>query len=99
SDGESAAPAPHPSIEIFCSYAHSDEKLRQALEEHTSTLKRLGLISLWHDRLIAPGTDWAQAIDEHLESASLILLLISSAFFASDYCYGIEMKRAMQRHE
>jgi hypothetical protein len=35
----------------------------------------------------------------HLESANIILLLVSSDFLASDYCYDIELKRALERHE
>ncbi|HEU5378351.1 MAG TPA: TIR domain-containing protein, partial [Ktedonobacteraceae bacterium] len=84
-------------VEIFCSYAHEDEMWLRKLETHLSLLKRQGLISLWHDRLIAPGTDWANTIDTHLETASVILLLVSADFFASDYCYGIEMKRVLER--
>ena len=91
-----AAPTP---VEIFCSYAHEDEAWRQKLETHLSLLKRQGLVSLWHDRHIGPGTDWAHAIDMHLETASVILLLVSADFFASDYCYGIEMQRALERQE
>ncbi len=87
-------PAP---VEVFCSYAHEDEVWLRKLEAHLSPLKRQGLISLWHDRLITPGTDWTQTLDAHLETAAVILLLVSSDFFASDYCYGIEMKRALQR--
>src|SRR5216683_3196985 len=86
-------------VEVFCSYAHEDEVWLHKLETHLSLLKRQGLISLWHDRLISPGTDWAQTIDTHLETASVILLLVSANFLASDYCYGIEMKRALERHK
>ena len=86
-------------VEVFCSYAHEDEAWRQKLETHLSLLKRQGLVSLWHDRLISPGTDWAQAIDIHLETASIILLFVSANFFDSDYCYGIEMQQALKRHE
>src|SRR5881275_2287700 len=86
-------------VEIFCSYAHEDESWLRKLETHLSLLKRQGLISLWHDRLIVPGTDWAHTIDMHLETASVILLLVSADFFASDYCVGIEMKRALERQE
>src|ERR1700686_211738 len=86
-------------VEVFYSYAHEDEALRAELEKHLSLLRRQGVISDWHDRHIAPGTDWAQAIDEHLERASVILLLVSADFLASDYCYGIEMQRALQRHQ
>src|SRR2546421_6694101 len=86
-------------IEIFCSYAHEDEVWLRRLEKHLILLKRQGLISLWHDRLISPGTDWTQAIDTQLETASIILLLVSADFIASDYCYGTEMKRALERQE
>ena len=89
---------PMQAVEVFYSYAHKDEKLRNALVEHLSTLRRQGYISEWHDRHILAGTDWAQEIDAHLNSASLILLLISPSFIASDYCYGIEMQRALERH-
>lgn len=90
---------PQKPIEIFCSYAHEDETHLQKLETHLSILKRQGLIATWYDRQITAGTQWGQAIDTHLNSASVILLLISPDFFASDYCYGIEMTRALERHE
>src|SRR2546426_6860924 len=91
--GNRGAPLP-----IFISYAHEDELLRQQLGTHISLLRRQGLISEWHDREILPGDEWAHEIDEHLERASLILLLISPDFLASDYCYDIEMQRALERH-
>jgi hypothetical protein len=34
-----------------------------------------------------------------LESAQIILLLISADFLASDYCYGRELERALEHHE
>ena len=86
-------------VEVFYSYAHKDEVIRKTLEKHLSLLHRQGLITAWHDRHILPGADWSQAIDEHLERASVILLLISADFLASDYCYGLEMQRALQRHQ
>jgi hypothetical protein len=69
------------------------------LEKHLSQFKRQKLIANWYDRLIRPGTDWAKEIDTHLNSASIILLLISADFLGSDYCTGIEMKRALERQE
>lgn len=85
-------------VEIFYSYAHEDEVLRNQLEKHLTMLKRQGLISGWYDRLISVGTDWAREIDIHLDSAQIILLLVSADFMYSEYCYGIEMKRALERH-
>lgn len=85
-------------VEVFCSYAHKDEDLWQALKSHLSSLQRQHVISLWYDRELLPGMDWAREIDERLNSARLILLLISAYFLDSDYCYGIEMRRAMERY-
>src|SRR6266536_4581768 len=86
-------------VTVFISYAHEDEPLRAQLEKHLRLLQRQGCISTWQDRQIEPSTDWAQDIDEHLETASVILLLVSPDFLASDYCYEIEMKRALERHQ
>jgi hypothetical protein len=57
------------------------------------------LISAWQDRMIVAGEDWQRRIDTQLDSADVILLLISSDFLASNYCWGVEMERALQRHE
>ncbi len=86
-------------VEVFCSYAHDDEGWPRKLETPLRLLQQQGLLALWHDRLIVPGTNWARAIDTHLESASVIVLLVSAAFVASDYCSGIELKRALKRQE
>ena len=58
-----------------------------------------GSITIWYDRRIVPGTNWSKEIDQHLDAASLILLLISADFLASPYCYGKEMRHALERDE
>lgn len=85
-------------IQVFYSYSHKDEKLRDTLEEHLSLLKRQGIIGNWHDRNIGAGREWSGEIDEHLKTADLILLLVSASFIASDYCYGVELTLALERH-
>lgn len=82
---------------IFFSYAHKDEALRDEVANHLSLLKHQGFVTLWHDRNINAGNDWSTHIDQHLQNAEIILLLVSSAFMASDYCYSFEMQRAMER--
>ena len=84
---------------LFFSYSHTDEQLRDELEKHLSMLRREGTIDSWHDRRIIPGQQLDHAIDRHLQAADIILLLISSDFLASDYCYDVEVRRAMERHE
>ena len=68
--------------------------------ENTSlSSKAQGLIHAWHDREIGAGQEWEGSIDENLEAANVILLLVSSSFLASPYCRDTEMKRALERHE
>ena len=86
-------------IEIFLCYAHEDELLCKELVTHLGALKRQGFFDLWYDRKISAGTEWEREIDEHLNTAQIILLLVSQYFMNSNYCYLIEMQRAIERHE
>jgi hypothetical protein len=88
---------PEGSVEIFCSYSRKDESLREEFEAHVSLMRRKGLIQVWHDQQIPAGNDWVVPIDEHLNTADIIALFVSSDFLASDYCYKTELARAMER--
>src|SRR6266542_1781426 len=85
-------------LEVFISYSHRDEALREELGKHLSALRRENVIGFWHDRMIGAGAEWRDEIDRHLEQAGIILLLVSPDFIASEYCYDIETKRALERH-
>jgi CheY-like chemotaxis protein len=85
-------------VSVFYSYAHEDESLLAELRGHLKILERRGVLAAWHDRRIVAGQDWAGAIDEHLRSAELVLLLVSKDFIESDYIMGTELALAMERH-
>ena len=84
---------------VFASYSHKDEAFHDELAKHLKPLEREGVIRPWHDRKITAGREFGTAIDNVLEKAEIILLLISPDFVASDYCWSREMERAMERHE
>src|SRR5438105_130932 len=86
-------------LEVFCCYARKDQSLLNELKIHLSPLQRRGLITIWSDVDIDAGAVWEEEIHKHLNTAQMILLLISPDFMASEYCYSKEMQRAMQRHE
>lgn len=86
-------------VRVAFSYSHKDEELRDQLETHLKYLQRQGVITTWHDRKIMPGDKWAGVIDDNFKRADLILLLVSADFVASDYCYEIEMKTALEREK
>ena len=83
---------------LFLSYSHADEEYCDMLQKHLSALQHQGLIEPWHDRRIRAGDEFENVIDKQLNEADIILLLVSSDFIASRYCYEIEMKRALKRH-
>jgi TIR domain len=85
-------------ITIFCSYTRADESYKNALKTALAVPIRNGEISLWHDRLIEPGEEWDDEIKAQLNSADIILLMVSADFFASDYCQRVEVQTALDRH-
>lgn len=85
--------------ELFFSYSHKDETLRDDLETHLAMLKRQGLIQAYHDRRISSGSELDKEIDAAMMRAGIILLLVSPDFLASEYCYGVEVSKAIEKHE
>ena len=83
---------------VFFSYSHADEALRDELQKHLAVLKREGAITTWHDRRLLAGDNLDGTIQQNLEEADIVLLLVSKDFLASGYCYDIEFERAMERH-
>jgi len=86
-------------VDLFISYSHQDRELRAELAKHLGGLRNQGVINDWYDGDIIEGTEWEKELIEHLNTAHVILLLVSADFIASKFCYNIEMKRALARHD
>src|SRR5262249_25886520 len=86
-------------FDVFISYSQKDRDWWDKLAAHLSTMRRRGHIAHWFDGDIAPGTEWRKQILAHLNSAPIILLLISADFMASEFCSSIELTRAIERHD
>jgi hypothetical protein len=85
-------------VRQFCSYSHKDRALAEDLDEHFGILRRVGIIEHWFSHQIGPGEEWRGNIELRLNSADVVLLLVSPSFINSDYCWDVEVKRAMERH-
>jgi hypothetical protein len=93
---DSAAVGVVPSV--FISYAHDDaEWLQQVLNTIRPLTKRM--CRVWTDDAIRPASDWNQSIQSNLESAQIVMLLVSESFLASEYVQNIELKRALRAAE
>jgi hypothetical protein len=86
-------------IPVFCCYARKDYKMLNELKKHLTPLVREELIQIQSDVDIQAGKEWEKEIEKYLDTAQIILLLLSPNFMASPYCNDIEMKRAIKRHD
>lgn len=68
---------------IFISHAREDGATAQLLRGY---LLARG-ISVWTDDQIVAGDDWADAVEQALESSEIIVLLLSPAFLNSSICF------------
>lgn len=82
---------------VFISYSHKDEKYKDKLITHLSTLKALGLVEEWNDRMLVPGSVLHNVIDKNLCNSDIILLLISSDYVSSYSCYQDEFPKAFNK--
>ena len=87
-----------PPLKLMCCYSHKDEVLLEELQAHLKSMEHQRRIDLWWDRRIEPGTKWNDTIADELSSADIIVPLVSADFIKSDYCYGVELLRAIERH-
>jgi len=86
-------------VKIFISYSHKDDALKNLLVDHLKTRQRLMNFSFWADNQLQAGSDWYATIFGQLSSANIVVLLISTNFINSQFCYEKEMSAAMAMHD
>lgn len=83
---------------VFVAYQHRDSRWLQELENHLGALIHAGKIEFFDDRKILAGKEWDPAVKAKLNSAKIIVPLISSNFLSSKYIQTIEFPTAIARH-
>lgn len=73
-------------LKLFISYSHKDETLVSSFISHIAPLKNNALISEWYDRKIETGEEFQKDIDNNLENADIVCLMISNNFLSSSAC-------------
>ncbi len=86
-------------LKLFISYARKDADYKDELLVHLKPLKRNGVIEAWHDSDVEAGDEWEPEILHQLETADVLLFLVSPNFMASDYIYNKEIVEAKKRHD
>lgn len=81
---------------VYLSYAPEDIAHREALERHLGSLRRAGVLDLWHAGRVPAGEDTAAVAHREIDRAGLVLLLVSADYLSSEACQA-EMEQALLR--
>ncbi len=84
---------------VFTIYAREDAQYLKELRGQLRPLEIGGRIKVWSDSEIDPGVDWEKEIVQNLDTADIILILVSAAYYSSAYIHEKEIKYAILRHE
>ena len=88
----------HRPIRVFLSHDASDHEHCAALETHLAAMVRRKSIEIRRAQGQCVGSVQDPEGRGLLEEVDLVVLLLSPSFLASDRCFDIDLRRAMERH-
>src|SRR5215212_160004 len=77
---------------VFISYSSQDREWADRLRAHLEPVRRTGLIDLWDDARIDPGSRWTDEIGRAIDEAKFAVLLVSPAYLASRHLSTIKSR-------
>lgn len=77
---------------VFISYSHTDKAIFDAFQKNLRPAESKGLLSVWSDEDIGPGTKWGPGIRDALGKARVALLLVSADFINSEFIRNEELR-------
>ncbi|HYN79053.1 MAG TPA: toll/interleukin-1 receptor domain-containing protein, partial [Lamprocystis sp. (in: g-proteobacteria)] len=83
-------------FELFISYSHKREAVKDRLCKHFSVLEGT-LLSTWTDRAIRPGAPWREEIEAAILRADAALFVVCEDFLASGFCLDTELAAFLRR--
>ena len=90
---------PHFMKNIFVCYASKDREHKALMLDYLVNPIREGKINVWHDGELDTGDEWDEEIKKKLDTADIVIVLVSQQALNSHYINGVEMKRALKRYE
>jgi hypothetical protein len=87
---------PYVRDQVFISYSRANKTSFDAIEKILRPSVEGGVISVWHDQEIKPGSEWFDEITKALSRARVGLLLAGRDFFASSFICGTELPNLLK---
>lgn len=86
-------------VTLFFSYQDNpkDQKWVERLQKQLIVWQRNGIINAWHMGELEVGEAWEELSRQRLDSAQIILLLVSQDYTSDDNLYNLHVGRAMAR--
>lgn len=85
--------------QVFVSYSHEDAEWLKRVRKFLDPLEKRGLLNVWADTEIKPGTQWLDAIKKALDSANVAVLLVTQDFLNSPFIRGEELVSVLSKAE
>jgi TIR domain len=76
---------------VFISYSHRDRVWLERLQVHLAPLEREGKLDRWDDSRIRSSQRWREEVRKAIDSSSVIVLLLSADFLASEFIVTNEL--------
>lgn len=83
-------------LNVFVSYARADSELKDRFKANFAAMERDGLVKVWTDVEIPPGSAWSQEIEDNMKASQIILFMVSTNFLASEFIRQMEIPLALQ---
>jgi CHAT domain-containing protein len=84
---------------VFISYSQRDARWKDRLAQFLGVFQHEGLLYVWHDELVQPGTDWLPEIERAMADARVAIFLVSMRFLNSEFVRRKEVPVLMERRQ
>lgn len=85
-------------VKIFIAFAKEDRDVRDKLLRQMNLVKNREGWDIWASHEIKAGTVWNEEIKARLAGSDVIVLLMSSSFFNSNYIIDVELPAIVEKH-
>jgi len=85
-------------VRVVYLYAQEDKHWKEMLDKHLALLKNNQGIDTWEESMILGGEHEDAQVQQQIDQANLILLLVSGDFLASDKLYNEQLRQALNRN-